>query len=239
MSFRGGSRGGGGGRGGRGGGFRGGNRGGSGFGGGRGRGGGGRGGGGGFFETPDQVIELGQFSHACEGEMVYKMTPNDKVPKFNHPVYFEDKKQVGKVDEIFGPVNECYFTVKPDEGFVATSFKVGDKIYMGPMSLLRKEQFLEEEKKPAPRQNVKSRGGGGRGGSRGGGRGGRGGGGGGFRGGGARGGRGGGGSGGFRGGRGGGGGGGFRGGRGGGGGGGFRGGRGGGGRGGGGFRGGR
>lgn len=30
----------------------------------------------------------------------------DKVPYFNAPVYFENKEQIGKVDEIFGKEGE-------------------------------------------------------------------------------------------------------------------------------------
>ncbi|ELR11778.1 Gar1 protein RNA binding region protein [Acanthamoeba castellanii str. Neff] len=184
MSFRGG-RGGGGFRGGDRGGFRGGRGGdrGSFRGGDRGGFRGGRGGHDFAQGPPDTVVELGKFTHACEGEMVYKMVETDKVPKFNHPVYTHEKVEVGKVDEIFGSTTEPYFTVKPNQGFVATSFKVGDPICMGPFSLLNKQMFTEEDKPKAPRGG---RGGGFRGGDRGG------------RGGGFRGGRGGGG--GFRGG---------------------------------------
>ena len=35
-----------------------------------------------------------------------KQTLGDKIPKFNSYIYFENKKEVGKIDEIFGPVNE-------------------------------------------------------------------------------------------------------------------------------------
>jgi len=202
-------------------------------GGGGGRGfGGGRGGGGGFrggrdFQDnsgpPADVTEMGVFIHACESDMVYKST-NEKVPKFNSFVFLENKTQIGKIDEIFGPINEVMFTVKPSEGIQAGSFKTGDKVFIAPMQLLPMQMFLEEPKPIAKAPGAP--------GGRGGFRGGRGGGG-------FRGGRGGGDRGGFRGGRGGGDRGGFRGGmnkfgRGGGGGGGFRGGRGGGG-----FRGGR
>jgi len=31
---------------------------------------------------------------------------NEKIPYFNAPLYFENKQQVGKVDEIFGPIND-------------------------------------------------------------------------------------------------------------------------------------
>ena len=31
---------------------------------------------------------------------------NEKVPYFNAPVYLENKAQIGKVDDIFGPMND-------------------------------------------------------------------------------------------------------------------------------------
>ncbi|KAI9270620.1 Gar1/Naf1 RNA binding region-domain-containing protein [Phascolomyces articulosus] len=203
--------------------------------GGRGGGRGGRGGGRGGFHgapqgPPDEVVAMGQFMHACEGEMVCKSI-NTKIPYFNAPIFLENKAQIGKVDEILGPLNEVYFTVKMQEGMQATSFKLNDKVFIGTDRLLPLERFLPKPKavnqggKATGLQGkVEKRGGGhgGRGGARGGGRGGFGGGRGGGRGGFG---------GGFGGGRGGGA---PRGGRGG-----FGGGRGGGGRGGGGFRGGR
>lgn len=125
--------------------------------------------------------------------MVYKLT-NSMVPYFNAGAYLDNKTKVGKVDEILGPVNGVMFTVKPDTGVNATSFKNGDKIFIGTQKLLPVSRFTGEG----------GGGGGGRGGvrggARGGGRGGRGAGMRGGRGGGMRGGRGGG----MRGGRGGG-----------------------------------
>ncbi|KAI4845310.1 hypothetical protein E4T44_05680, partial [Aureobasidium sp. EXF-8845] len=88
----------------------------------RGGGGGGfRGGRGGFAPQgpPDQVYEMGTFMHASEGEMVCTST-NVKIPYFNAPIYLENKTAVGKVDEILGPINQVYFTIKPQEGIVAT-----------------------------------------------------------------------------------------------------------------------
>ncbi|KAL2268161.1 hypothetical protein VTJ83DRAFT_3007 [Remersonia thermophila] len=157
----------------------------------RGRGGpGGRGGGRGGFQQRDMgppaaVIEMGKFIHACEGEMVVQST-NPKVPHFNAPIYLENKTTIGKVDEVLGPINQVYFTVKPTEGIVATSFKEGDKFYIAAEKLLPLERFLPKPKPPPGTTNkVKKpagRGGaGGRGGRGGpGGRGGRGGGRGGF-----------------------------------------------------------
>eukprot|EP00963_Diacronema_lutheri_P006707 scaffold587_cov339-Pavlova_lutheri.AAC.31 len=139
-----------------------------GFGGGR---GGGRGGGsyGRDEGPPAEVVEAGEFLHDCEGEALCKLT-NAKVPYFNGPIYLQNKTQVGKVEEILGPINKAYFTIKMDPGVVASSYAAGDKFYISTEKLLPLERFL-----PRP----KGAGGGGRGGGRGGrggGRGGRGGG---------------------------------------------------------------
>ncbi|XP_043690794.1 putative H/ACA ribonucleoprotein complex subunit 1-like protein 1 isoform X1 [Telopea speciosissima] len=163
---------------GRGGGFRGGRDGG--FRGGRdgGRGGsrggrfGGRGGGGFRDEGPPaEVTEVASFLHACEGDAVTKLT-NEKIPYFNAPIYLQNKTQIGKVDEIFGPINESLFSIKMMEGIVATSYSLGDKFYIDPGKLLPLSRFLPQPKGQA---QAGGRGGGrgGRGGSfRGGGRGG-------------------------------------------------------------------
>lgn len=47
---------------------------------------------------------------------------------------------IGKVDEILGPINQVYFTIKPQEGIQATSFKAGDKFYIGGDKLLPLEK---------------------------------------------------------------------------------------------------
>ncbi|KAF5101253.1 hypothetical protein D0Z00_000923 [Geotrichum galactomycetum] len=136
---------------------------------------------------------MGSFTHPCEGDLVLKSLNPSKVPYFNAPIYLENKSLIGKVDEILGPINDVYFTVKPTDGVVATSFKKGDKFYIGGDKLLPLERFLPKPKAPAgPKTKKKSMGGssvrgggarggfGGRGGARGGARGGFGGGRGGF-----------------------------------------------------------
>ncbi|XP_024365056.1 H/ACA ribonucleoprotein complex subunit 1-like protein 2 [Physcomitrium patens] len=162
--MRGGRGGGGGFRGGSGGGFRG------------GRGGfGGRGGGRGGYDEgpPEEVVEVASYLHACEGEAVTKLT-NEKIPYFNAPIYLENKTQVGKVEEIFGPINEAMFSVKMQEGIIATSYKPGDKFFIDPAKLLPLARFLPQPKGTTPGGGRGGRGGGrgGRGGARGGGRGG-------------------------------------------------------------------
>ena len=170
MSFRGGSRGGS--RGGFGG--RGGSRGGFG-----GRGGSRGGFGGGFGGRPmqqgppDSVLEMGSFMHECENDIVCRSI-NTKIPYFNAPIFLENKTQVGKVDEILGPLNEVYFTIKTSEGVQASSFKEGDKFYIAPDKLLPIERFIPKPTvagppKPKKKKRSGAPGGfGGRGGARGG-----------------------------------------------------------------------
>ena len=66
---------------------------------------------------------MGSFVHACEGDMVCKSI-NEKIPYFNAPIYLENKTQIGRVDEILGPINQvvcdetapgqvCHFATHP------------------------------------------------------------------------------------------------------------------------------
>ncbi|KAI9269743.1 Gar1/Naf1 RNA binding region-domain-containing protein [Helicostylum pulchrum] len=110
--------------------------------------GGGRGGfgGGGFNQgPPSEVVVVGTFVSACEGEMVCKLN-NPKVPFFNAPIYLQDKTLIGKIDEILGPLNEIFFTVKMESGVTATTFKPDDKVYIGLDKLLPMERFLPKPK---------------------------------------------------------------------------------------------
>ncbi|CAF1697774.1 hypothetical protein Bca4012_000750 [Brassica carinata] len=118
------------------------------FGGGGGRfgGGGGRFGGGYRDEgSPSEVIEVATFLHACEGDAVTKLSQG-KIPYFNAPIYLENKTQIGKVDEIFGAINESLFSIKMMEGIVATSYAEGDKFYIDPAKLLPLAKFLPQPK---------------------------------------------------------------------------------------------
>ena len=102
-------------------------------------------------------IEVGAFMHATEGEMVCRLT-NAMIPYFNAGIYLQNKSKIGKVEEVFGPVNKVFFTIKPDSGISAVSFQNEDRVYIGTDKLLPLSRFLNEGK---------SSGGGGRGGGRG------------------------------------------------------------------------
>lgn len=45
-------------------------------------------------------------THTCEDDLVVKSKMDEKVPYFNAPIYLENKQQIGKVDEIFGPIRD-------------------------------------------------------------------------------------------------------------------------------------
>ena len=92
-------------------------------------------------------LEMGLFLHPCEGEMVCaRSAAQPKIPYFNAPIYLENKTQIGKVDEILGPMHELFFTVKLDNGVVASSFKPNDKVYIATDKLLPLERFLPKPK---------------------------------------------------------------------------------------------
>ena len=50
-------------------------------------------------------VVMGEMSHTCEDDLVCKGT-NEKVPYFNAPIFLENKQQIGKVDEIFGQIQD-------------------------------------------------------------------------------------------------------------------------------------
>jgi rRNA processing protein Gar1 len=91
---------------------------------------------------------MGAFMHAVEDEMLCSSLMPDKVPYFNAPIYLQNKSVIGKVDEILGPINEVYFSIKMGEGMVASSFKKGDKVYIAGDKLLPLERFLPKPKIP-------------------------------------------------------------------------------------------
>lgn len=124
---------------------------------------------------PSEIVEMGSFLHSCEGELVCESV-NVKIPYFNAPIFLQNKTSIGKVDEILGPITSLHFTIKPSEGIQASSFKAGDKFYIGGDRLLPLEKFLPKPKPPPGAPKPKRAGGkGGRGapirGGRGGGRG--------------------------------------------------------------------
>ena len=132
-----------------------------------------------FFLFPlfsRSLLEAGQVQHDCESELVCKWTIPEKVPYFNAGVYLQNKKRIGKVDEILGKIAEVMFTVKMDPGVVSKSFQPDDLVYIGTDKLLPLSRFTNPSGGGGRSAGRGGRGGGrGAGGRGGGGRGGRGG----------------------------------------------------------------
>jgi H/ACA ribonucleoprotein complex subunit 1 len=138
--------------------------------GGRGRGrDGGRGGGGRFQRDegpPAEIVEAGVVAHDCESELVCRWQVADKVPYFNAGVYLENKRKIGKIDEILGKISDIYFTVKMDPGVLSKSFQTDDSVYIGTDKLLPLVRFTNPNGGGGGRSSA-GRGAGGRGAGRG------------------------------------------------------------------------
>ena len=52
---------------------------------------------------------------------------NEKIPYFNAPVYLENKSQIGKVDDIFGPMTDFVSLNELEESI--TSASTGSKLW--------------------------------------------------------------------------------------------------------------
>ncbi|KAL8440476.1 hypothetical protein Efla_007123 [Eimeria flavescens] len=120
---------------------RGGFRGGRGGGGGRGgfRGGRGGGGAGGFVRV---FPEAGEVLHEVESQLLVRGVLQQLVPYFNGRIFLENKEEIGKVDEILGPINEMYFSVKLNEGIKAASIKPSTKFFVDVNQTLPLSRFL-------------------------------------------------------------------------------------------------
>eukprot|EP00826_Nyctotherus_ovalis_P061949 TRINITY_DN887_c0_g1_i1.p1 TRINITY_DN887_c0_g1~~TRINITY_DN887_c0_g1_i1.p1 ORF type:complete len:192 (+),score=43.65 TRINITY_DN887_c0_g1_i1:119-694(+) len=99
-----------------------------------------------FMATPSAVSVLGEFTHMCEDFAVCKATTSN-VPLINRPVFTEEKKKLGVVDEVFGPINSYGFTIKLDEGVTADEFEEGSKVYIDPMQI-KPVGFFQHRPKP-------------------------------------------------------------------------------------------
>jgi hypothetical protein len=51
-------------------------------------------------------LEMGVMVHPCENAILIKASSDQKIPHFNAPIYLENKQQIGKVEEVLGPINE-------------------------------------------------------------------------------------------------------------------------------------
>lgn len=133
---------------------------------GRGRGGRGRGG----FHTPlgppEQIIEVGSIMHDCpDNQVLCRSVLKDQVPYFNGRIFLENKQEIGKIDEILGPINEFMFSIKLSDLVKAKSFATNTMLYTDAQQVLPLTRFLPKPPGQSKGIAISSRG---RGGSRGG-----------------------------------------------------------------------
>lgn len=83
--------------------------------------------------------------HNAEGELLCRLT-NSMIPYFNAGIFLENKAKIGKVEEILGPINKVFFSVKPDHGVNPASFKENDKFFIATDKLLPITRFTNESK---------------------------------------------------------------------------------------------
>jgi H/ACA ribonucleoprotein complex subunit 1 len=116
-------------------------------------------------QEPGELTCIGEVIHPSEENTLVCKSTVERVPYFNKPACLESGGELGKVDEILGPINDFYFSVKCEDAVKAESVKPGTGIYIGANFLFPLERFTNP---PKPR----GRGGPSRGGPRGGPRGG-------------------------------------------------------------------
>ena len=52
------------------------------------------------------IIEAGEVVHEVESQLLVKGLLHQQVPYFNGRIFLHNKEEIGKVDEILGPINE-------------------------------------------------------------------------------------------------------------------------------------
>ncbi|KAK6588871.1 Ras family [Cryptosporidium xiaoi] len=95
-----------------------------------------------FSGPPSSIKEVGEVMHSSEHELVCKSLLKNEVPYFNGRIFLENKEEIGKVDEILGPINTYYFSLKMISGVNSESFKEGTKVFIDPQQLLPITRFL-------------------------------------------------------------------------------------------------
>lgn len=87
-----------------------------------------------------ESIHLGTLLHTADGLLVLKLEHRD-IPYPNAPVLY-NRKPVGKVDEIFGPVDDVYVSVKLQ---ASDEFRPGMKFEGYKDKFMFKDRFLPRE----------------------------------------------------------------------------------------------
>lgn len=90
-----------------------------------------------------EAVHLGTLIHPSGDLLVLKLEHKD-IPYPNSPVLF-NKKQIGKVDEIFGPVGDVYVAIRPDAGTKTSDFRIETKFEGYRDKFISSDRFLPRE----------------------------------------------------------------------------------------------
>lgn len=58
---------------------------------------------------PDQIMEIGEAIHSSEENMLLCKATTSSVPWTNKSVFLENKAEIGKVDDVLGPITDFVF----------------------------------------------------------------------------------------------------------------------------------
>lgn len=75
--------------------------------------------------------------------MVFKVINHDKVPKFNSPVFLENKTAFGVIDEILGPVKEVVRLLSsPKDAILRWKSIFADANFVSPVLHCQAQEWL-------------------------------------------------------------------------------------------------
>ncbi len=115
-----------------------------------GRGFGGRGGRGGAprrdFGPPAVVVQVGKVDKIVEGKLICDCVHKD-VPILRRKVFYQNKNELGNVEDVFGTTANIGFVVELSANISADSFKSGDLIYGDQFNMLTLDRFTQGDRK--------------------------------------------------------------------------------------------
>lgn len=91
----------------------------------------------------NETVQMGSYIHSAGDLLILKLESRD-VPYPNSPVIF-NKDPVGKVDEVFGPVDDVYVSVKLDAKHKIENFKLQSTFQGYKEKFMPKHRFLPRE----------------------------------------------------------------------------------------------
>ena len=100
------------------------------------------------FGPPAEVVQVGRVDKVVEGKLICECVHKD-VPILRRKVFYQNKNEMGNVEDVFGTTSSWGFVVELSTNIKAESFKSGDLIYGDNYNMLSLSRFLESDRKPA------------------------------------------------------------------------------------------